>query len=231
MNALRWRCVFSPLLMSLPLALAGCGPEFADVEGYTEIACTRDRPHIDDLRISPVPDAFLLYSIGLKKNSTEPPSVFLSATRGEPCATATDVATCQAAVEEARATSGFHRSCYHGDCSEYFALTTRGDEVKLYTTVESLRELLGTVDTEQEAVFLAYAADYAFLCDKVDQGGVKANPDGSFNVIGYKYSDCGEGPAIVQYVTQVSATGEVRELEHHVMRHYKSDCSLDMSNP
>ena len=221
MKALHSRWLF-PLALSL--GVSGCGPELADLDGYTAIDCTKDRPDIDDLKLPQAVDSVQLYSV-----SREGDYAYPVASAGQPCATATDVPACQAGLKAESPTVGFHAGC-HLTCSSsgYVARTTRGDEVKTYATVESLGELLGTVDTAQEAALLVYASNYSFFCGKTEQGGVKANADGSFNVIGLKTFACGEGPAVVQYVTQVSPTGEVRALEQHVMRDYKDDCSLDM---
>ncbi|RYZ45109.1 MAG: hypothetical protein EOO72_04800, partial [Myxococcaceae bacterium] len=145
---------------------------------------------------------------------------------GEPCATATDVPACTAALENAIATSGFQYSCMgKGGCTKHhFLVTTRGDEVKTYSTKAEVQQLLGTVDTEQEAVLKAFADNYSFVCGNKEQGAVKKNEDGSFNVIGTNGYACGPGTELTQHVLKVTASGEVQELETRVLEEGTSVC-------
>ncbi|NBD07355.1 ferritin-like domain-containing protein [Corallococcus silvisoli] len=223
MNVHRLRHLFSRALrttLATPLVLAGCGG--ADLEGYSRIECDQGHPALGDLRISPAPDFVQLRSLNPYQGAagSNPAS-----TSGRACATAIDVPACEAALEQANVASGFHRDCIDS-CTEYFLVTTSGDEVKTYATQDALQGLLGNIDTEQEAVLRTFAAGYALSCSTLEQGAVKKNADGSFNVIGNKGYACGAGTALTQHVVRVSASGEVQELEEHVLEKGSPNCNI-----
>ncbi|NRD43651.1 hypothetical protein [Corallococcus exiguus] len=226
MNIHRLRRLFSRALLAMPLVLAGCGgPEGSvDLTGYSEIACTDQGIAISDLTLTPEPDFVQLRSFDPDTigDQTRSPSVSVSSS-GQPCATATDVTACETALEDATVTSGFHYNCT-GECRQHFLVTTRGDEVKTYSSQAELQQLLGTIDTEQEAVLQAFASSYSFVCGTKEQGAVKKNADGSFNVIGTNGYACGPGTNLTQYVLQVTASGKVEKLETRILEEGDSVC-------
>ncbi|RKH06812.1 hypothetical protein D7X32_04135 [Corallococcus carmarthensis] len=212
----------------MSLLLAGCDSS-ADTDGYREVACSfwaSTHPHFKDLRPAAGLDAVQVRSSS-EPRSTEYPSSSIDAW-GQTCATAGDVSACQAEVDASRPSEGFHFSCYsNGICAYHFLLTTQGDEVRIHSTPAAVREVLGTIDTEQEAVLMVYALGYDFLCYDVDQGGVKANADGSYDVIGFRGIQCARDIPITQHVFHVSTSGEVREMESHVLRGGDETCDFE----
>ncbi|MCY1044512.1 ferritin-like domain-containing protein [Corallococcus sp. bb12-1] len=228
MNTLRLRHLFSRALrtsLATPLVLAGCGSS-ADLEGYSQITCDNGVPALSDLKISPPPDYVELRTLG---DASEPTNAHTRTSSGQPCATATDVPACQTALANATTTEGFADTC-QGFCpgviTHTFLVTTRGDEVKTHPTPEALRSLLGTVDTEEEAVLLAYASGHPLNCSTLEQGAVKKNANGTFNVIAYEGYACGKDTQLDQLVLEVSASGELREVERHVLEKGSDNCSI-----
>ncbi|RKG60783.1 hypothetical protein D7X30_07660 [Corallococcus sp. AB011P] len=223
MNIHRLGRLFS---LTLPLVLAGCGgPEGSvDLTGYSEIACTDQNISVSGLTLTPEPDFVQLRSFDPDPlgDQTRSPSVSMSSS-GQPCATATDVPACTAALEDAAVTTGFHYNCTR-ECRQHFLVTTRGDEVKTYSSQAELQQLLGTIDTEQEAVLQAFASSYSFVCGAKELGAVKKNADGSFNVIGTNGYACGPGTNLTQYVLKVTAAGTVQKLETRVLAEGDSVC-------
>ncbi|RKG70203.1 hypothetical protein D7V80_06260 [Corallococcus sp. CA054B] len=226
MNLHRLRRLFSRASLALPLVLAGCGgPEGSvDLKGYSEIACTDQNISVSDLTLTPAPDFVQLRSFDPDTigDQTRSPAVSMSSS-GQPCATATDVPACETALKDATVTSGFHYDCT-GECRQHFLVTTRGDEVKTYSSQAELQQLLGTIDTEQEAVLQAFASSYSFVCGTKEQGAVKKNADGSFNVIGTNGYACGPGTNLTQYVLKVTAAGTVQKLETRTLEEGDSVC-------
>ncbi|RKH11034.1 ferritin-like domain-containing protein [Corallococcus sp. CA047B] len=225
MQVHRLRHLFSRALrasLATPLVLAGCGSNTTGLEDYGPIACDDDVPAVSDLKISPTPDYLQLR---LLHSDYEPPSFEGKAAFGEACSTASDVPACQEALGATVPGEGFHHSCFQL-CADYFLATTRGDEVKTYSTLESLKGLLGTIDTAQEATLVAFAAGYKVSCEHLDRGAVRQNPDGTFNVVGTKGYLCGEGTEVTQHVVEVSASGEVREREQHVLEKGTGTCAV-----
>ncbi|MFP2898794.1 ferritin-like domain-containing protein [Corallococcus sp. 4LFB] len=228
MNIHRLRRLFSRALhasLATPLVLAGCGTEGStDLTGYSEIACTDQGLAVSDLTLTPAPDFVQLRYIGT--NGGQPMGTYTSSSSsGEACATATDVPACQEALVNATVTAGFHHVCLDF-CTDAFLVTTRGDEVKTHATLAELQQVLGTVDTEQEAVLKTFAAGYSLLCGKKEHGAVKKNADGSFNVIGTKGYACGPGTELTQHVVKVTASGEVLEQEKRVLEKGDPNCNI-----
>ncbi|RYZ44254.1 MAG: ferritin-like domain-containing protein [Myxococcaceae bacterium] len=224
MNAPRLRHLFSRALrttLATPLVLAGCGSNGVSLEGYDEVACDNGTPAVSDLTISPAPDYLQLRLI----TPLDPPAWQGLADSGEACSTATEVPVCEAALADAKSMEGFHHTCFQL-CSDYFLAATRGDEVKTYTTLESLKGLLGTIDTAQEASLVAFASGYRLTCGDKAQGAVKRNANGTFSVIGTQGYLCGEGTKVTQYVLEVSASGEVQERERNVLERGSGSCAV-----
>ena len=225
MQARRLRHLFSRALrasLATPLVLVGCGADDGtNLKGYAEIECDAGTYAVSDLTISPKPDFLQLRAILF----TEPPSSAPISSSGQACATATDAQACAAALDAAQPTEGFHHFCVDA-CSDYFLATTLGDEVKTYASLEALKGLLGTIDTRQEAALVAFAAGTRLACGDLVRGAVKQNPDGSFNVVGTQGYVCGEGTAVTQHLLRVSASGEVRELERHVLARSTGSCAI-----
>ncbi|NOK18317.1 ferritin-like domain-containing protein [Corallococcus carmarthensis] len=227
MHTNRLRHLFSRALrasLATPLVLAGCGTGNTNLRGYTNIECTpTGEPAINDLSIQPAMDSVELRFIS--SYGEEPATYQTRASTGEACATATDPSTCQTTLAEARSVDGFTGACIQV-CWKYFLATTRGDEVKTWSSLQSIQELIGTVDTAQDAALLAFAAGYRLSCDTLDQGAVKRSLEGGFNVVGTKGYACGEGSDLIQHVVHVSANGEVRELEKHVLEKGTGQCAV-----
>ncbi|WP_375743133.1 ferritin-like domain-containing protein [Corallococcus interemptor] len=229
MNIHRLRRLFSRALhasLATPLVLAGCdGSEGSvDLTGYAEVACTEQGLSVSGLTLTPAPDFVQLRYISTY-GGPAPSTYANAAASGEPCATATDVPACKTALENANVTAGFHKVCVDF-CSEAFLVTTRGDEVKTYGTLAELQQLLGTVDTEQEAVLKTFASGYTLLCGNREQGAVKTNADGSFSVIATKGYACGPGTELTQHVLKVTASGEVQEQEKRVLEKGDPNCNI-----
>ncbi|RKH06813.1 ferritin-like domain-containing protein [Corallococcus carmarthensis] len=227
MNVHRLRHLFSRALrasLATPLVLAGCGGlgNSSDVTGFSRVECDGRFPALGDLTLSQPRDFVQLRYF---HPALSDPRANKASSSGQACATATDVPTCEAALEDATTGKGFHRECIDY-CQEFFLVTTSGDAVTTYTTEESVQGLLGTVDTSQEAVLRAFAAGYNVSCSELKLGAVKKNEDGSFNVIGTKGYACGPDTALTQHLARVSTSGEVRELESYVLEKGDPNCNI-----
>ncbi|NOK36157.1 ferritin-like domain-containing protein [Corallococcus exercitus] len=228
MNTNRLRHLFSRALrasLATPLVLAGCGTGSTTLTGYSNVECTpQGVPAIDDLSIQPAQDYVALRQV-TSYGGEGPATYETRVSIGEACATATNVSACQTSLAEARSSDGFNDACIQA-CSKYFLATTRGDEVKTWSTLESLQQLIGTVDTAQDAALLTFAAGYSLSCDTLERGAVKRNKDGSFNVVGTKGFACGEGSDLTQHVVRVSADGKLNEVEDHVLEKGTGSCAV-----
>lgn len=209
--------------LASPLAvLAGCGG--VDVTGYASPACEGGTLAVSGLGPVEQPDVVQLRILSKQFDGAE---VFQSviASSGTACATATDKAACESALENLTPSDGFRATCQEL-CSTYYLATTRGDEVSALTTLESLRAFLGPIDTAQEAALLAFAQGYNLQCDDLERGGVKALPGGGFSVIATQGSTCGKGTKVTQFVLDVSASGELRETRNEVIERGNPNCAV-----
>ncbi|NOK17592.1 ferritin-like domain-containing protein [Corallococcus carmarthensis] len=230
MHIHRLRRLFSRALhasLATPLVLAGCGVNLgnsADLTGYSEVECSEGYLSVNDLTLTPAPDFVQLRYVSIN-GGQDPRSYVPAASSGQACATATDIPACQAALKDATVTAGFHHVCVDF-CTDAFLVTTRGDEVKTHASLAELQQVLGTIDTAQEAVIKTFAAGYSLRCGNTEQGAVKKNEDGTFNVIATMGYACGPNTALTQHVLKVTAAGEVQEQEKRVLEKGNPNCSI-----
>jgi hypothetical protein len=217
--------------LATPLLLAGCEgnddvDSGVDLTGYAAPACEGNALAVSGLALEAPADAVQLRSV-MSAPGSEPPyrveSVVSSS--GTACGTAADKAACEEALGSLHPANGFRRSCEQL-CSEYYVATTRGDEVTAHTTLESLRALLGTIDTAQEATLLAFAHAYNVSCANLEQGAVRPEAGGRFSVIGTRGHTCGKDAALTQFVLEVSPDGEVREVRSQVIARGDPNCAI-----
>ncbi|WP_375758939.1 ferritin-like domain-containing protein [Corallococcus exercitus] len=243
MNVDRLRFLFSRALrtsLATPLLIAGCGrepvvveppptkPEPVDLSQHSDVECVNGAPAISDLSIEPPPDSVQLRAIYLRTPPFGLPALRVRTSEGEACATATDPQDCQARLDTLEIQQGFPRTCAIAEgCAEDFVAMTRGDEVAAFTNAESVRALLGRIDTPQEAALLAFAAGYS-LCEWTGDrhGKVRAFPDGTFSVVGTQGYACGEGTQLTQHVLGITATGELTEQQRVVLEEGSPLCAI-----
>lgn len=209
-----------------PLVLAGCdGGSELDLKGYSAPACERGSLAVSGLSLPSQPDFVQLRQVGSSPNPEGERFESVISSSGTACGTASDTAACEATLRALTVESGFRRDCLDL-CTEYYLATTRGDAVTAHATVAALQELLGTVDTAQEAALRAFAEGYNVSCTNLERGGVREGGDGRFNVVATKGFACGPNTALTRFLLEVSASGEVRELSREVLERGDPGCSI-----
>lgn len=209
--------------LASPLVLAGCGS--VDTTGYSAPTCENGRLAVSGLSPAmPTDFVQLRQRVGVG-NSEDHYSEMEVSSSGTVCATASQPSTCAEAYRDLTSNSGFRQSCLQ-ICTEYYLATTRGDDVTALTTLESLRGFLGSIDTAQEAVLLAFAQGYDVSCDTLSRGAVKADAAGGFKVIATQGFACGAGTELKQFLLNVSASGEVSEVSHSVLERGDPNCAI-----
>ncbi|MFY0574686.1 hypothetical protein ACN28S_10250 [Cystobacter fuscus] len=210
MEPLRLRHLFARTLrasLASPLVLAGCG--VVDLTGYSSPACENGYLTVTGLNPAVPPDFVQLRDFHTYFYPTEEPITSPNArgSSGTACATASQPAACQSALDALTTKNGFLRSCGIDACTNYFLATTRGDDVKAIDTLDGLRDFLGTIDTAQEAALLAFAQGYNLRCDNPSRGAVRADADGGFHVITTQGHSCGAGSNMTRHILSVSPPG------------------------
>ncbi|QSQ20135.1 ferritin-like domain-containing protein [Pyxidicoccus parkwayensis] len=227
MHPMSLRRIFSRALRAslvTPLVLAGCDKDDLDLTGYSSPTCDSGRLSLNGLSPATPVDYVQLRTFQFVPGSDEHHEAVVSAS-GTECATATDVPACMSTLDNLRSNQGFRSGCAEL-CSAYYVATTRGDEVAAHASLESLRALLGTIDTSQEAVLLAYAEGYDVSCEELERGAVKAEADGRFSIIATQGFACGEGTKVTRFVLEVSPDGSVREVSSKVVERGTNNCAI-----
>ena len=210
--------------LASPLVLAGCGS--IDLTGYSAPACEGGSLAVSGLSPARQTDFVQLRSVtSYPYQGGGEPQESVRASSGTACATASDRAACESALQRLTSSNGFTSSCMEL-CTAYYLATTRGDEVAAHSTMEALREFLGTIDTAQEAALLAFASHYSVSCSDLERGAVRANADGSFNVVGTRGFACGRNTEVTRFVLEVSASGQVKEVSSNVIERGDPNCAI-----
>ncbi len=140
---------------------------------------------------------------------------FSGDTHGTLCATASDKADCERRVAETNLIGttcngaavvpqdravGAPEAPTPGTCARSYVLYTRGDEIGTVEGYAQARELFGTIDSPEEALYLVQLRGGAVSCGGQSPAGTIATDDGYEVRAG---SRCGDG------TYRVSTTGEV----------------------
>lgn len=196
---------------------------------YTAPLCDDGRLSLRGIEAPVIPDVMQLRSVNGSGPMASDRTQSVMSTVGELCKTATNTSACQTSFSALAPTTGFASACLQ-ICNDYHVATTRGDEVKALTTVEALKDLFGTVDTNQEAVLLAFANGYHIACGQLDQGAVKKTGS-SYEVIGTKGFACGAGTALTRFYLNVSPEGAVTEKRSEVIAYGSPNCAIGRRPP
>jgi hypothetical protein len=153
-----------------PLGLAsGC----SDLGEFDGEVCVYQPSALSDLKPSEGVDY-----IGLRSLQTfaDPPSAPVVSEWGVPCDTASDPAACSGALADLAADGGalWTRGGFDG-VSAFDVVFTAGDEAVRVTDISALIELLGLIDTPNEALLVAHANGHEVTCGEAnwrqEQGG------------------------------------------------------------
>ena len=208
--------------LASPLMLAGCGG--LDLSDYAAPACENKRLAVSGL--SPTePVDFVQLRAAYPSAPGGSPQFSVVSSSGTACATATRKDACEQALAALAPATGFNPAMYEVSQSYYLA-TTRGDEVAARASLEALQGFLGPINTTQEAVLLAFARGYDVSCTQLGRGGVKANANGTFNVIATQGFACGEGTKVERFVLEVSSEGETKQLSSEVLERGTAGCAV-----
>lgn len=220
MNSNRLRELFTWVpraSLASALLLTGCGG--LDLEGYSPPACMKLNLAVSDLTPA-VPTDFIELRRLSGVGRPPPFEVSILSSSGTACTTASDPATCHSDLEALTPAAGFNTICDDLRCRTHYLVTSRGDVVAVHDSVESLLGFLGTIDTPQEAVLRVFADDarsYEVSCSTLEQGAVKANADGTFDVVATTGTGCQGEPSMWRHVLRVSPQGEVRETRSELL--------------
>ncbi len=196
--------------------LSGCS-SLGDFDGG-EI-CRYEESFMADLTPAEATDFIALRSAYAYDETAEPT---LAVTWGERCATATDRAACNAALDALPMTDPLLTTTGHDGGSRYDVVFTRGDDAGAISDLEALLELLGAVDTPEEAALVAFANGHEMACG---QSNWRKEGDG-YVLLGTRGFACGEGTEREEYEVLVGRSGQVTEGESEVVETGDGNCAI-----
>ena len=144
------------------------------------------------------------------------------AVRGEPCAGAPDDGACQRALHELEKKSAPAAvPCPGGlSCPErMYVITTRGATPQLWSSAEQLRQLLGPIDTVDDAWLLAQAAEHLppYVCGDAETSAARAVGSG-YELRERRYTKNCDPIELTEHTYRVERDGAVRPLGSRVVR-------------
>jgi hypothetical protein len=135
--------------------------------------------------------------------------------RGDVCATL-DEKPCDAARRRLAPDEGFLHQCDPGSCFHYL-LVRQGDRIAVAPRIDDVVRLLAPIDTEHDALLLAWASGYHVACD---DGGL----DGEIERVGSGFRYTTEAmtglcpPVTSRIVIDVARDGVVTEVSRRMVR-------------
>lgn len=137
---------------------------------------------------------------------------------GTACKSAADPATCKASLDALRllptdATACFAQGPGGGPsrgCFTRYLVTTRGDQIATAQGAAQVKALFGTIDTPEEALYLAQVSGYTVTCADAPLAQYRTERSGYRLVVQKRDGTCDEG--ITQVVLSVSSDGTLQEL-------------------
>ncbi len=136
---------------------------------------------------------------------------------GEPCATASDREACLDALSSLPERSMLSQSTPL-DTRYHTVAWTRGDELGVALTAEEVLALVGPVDRDAEAAFVATALFHDIICDGDDNIAVV---DDGYILLTRSRGACGY---YAEHVIFASTSGDIETLETKVLRRDDRGC-------
>jgi len=133
---------------------------------------------------------------------------------GTVCGDAADVTLCESAVDS-------------GAMPGRYVLVTEGDEVRHYRSKDEVMTLLGTIDTGQEALLVAWMDGMNISCGDLSRTAVREVEGGYEVVVTDTEGGCGDVFVERRYRIHIDATGAATELEvEELRREDMTDCAI-----
>ncbi len=136
---------------------------------------------------------------------------------GVACKTATEVATCKASLDALRLLPTDAATCFARGgggpgrgCVTQYLVTTRGDRISTAQGAAQVKALFGTIDTPEEALYLAQVSGYTVTCTEAPFAQYRSEGSGYRLVVQKRDGTCDDG--ITQVVLLVGNDGTLQEV-------------------
>lgn len=216
-------CVFQSLIQSavaLGSPLVGCDETAPGIEkdpGFVKVSCGDPKGDVfRGLTLDPALDYLDLRSSAQPFEQSTTPSVIVCS-QGVACGGAADQTICNAAFSKALNSKSFLLDQCVQVCTGYYMLATRGDEVLVLDTPESVKGVLGMIDTPPEAMLLVEMRGFNVPCRR---GGAKPL-SGGVEVQAFSLQGC---DGLNRHLFDVRADGVVVEIDTVVEKKATPNC-------
>lgn len=201
------------VLAPLGLAATGCGSPLVE---FSDSVCLRRAAGLAEMSPASETDFIALRESQDFSGSMTPIHV---AQWGNPCVNASDKPACSAAlnalpIDPPLRSGGFDVQ------TRYDVALTRGDVVQAISTRAGLLELLGAIDTPNEAALLAFADGHEMPCDIQN---VQKTSEG-YVLLGTRGNTCGGD--VEHYEINVTAAGTITEGASEVVEEGDPNCAI-----
>jgi hypothetical protein len=182
-------------------------PSESDLAGFTAFCAPSSDPGKEELRVFEAlaprraADYFALRHLEGGFDGPDVRDVITVAERGTRCATATDHAACEAAYDALVLRGLFFN----------YVFFTRGDEVGIVQSRDDALDLLGGVDSPEEAYFVASWSGYGISCSGETAAAFRPATDGDGFELVAESGGC--MTPVDRVVVRVRADGRVEEID------------------
>lgn len=206
---------------TVPLALSAC----VDTTNVETVECAGFTPALRGIAPVGAPTSLQLRETMEWRFAPDGGPTFKTIdTVGTPCGDAANPSACNTRLGALSSTSAVHEIC-NQLCIAYQVVTTKGDTVTLIDTEQSFRDLLGTIDSPQEAAWLAYKEGFNTCGISAQYGATGARAvDGGYEVVAVAGSTCGPGTSMKRYLLRVTATGAVEKVSEQLLEVGNANC-------
>ena len=135
---------------------------------------------------------------------------------GNKCKTAKNQEGCITEFDALRSYRGFVNRCIHEIPCYVYIVLNHGDSNIISDTLESLKELLGTIDSKEEAMLLATGYDFYGDGEDKEAGAIRES-DGEYEMIVLNLVDrC--PPQTNRYLIRIKPSGRLNILREQMYR-------------
>ena len=207
-------------LFATAMGVTACGPSAVDRTGLDRDTCSAAPVYEPLAGLTPSNPVDYLE---LRETFGSGPATIVAGV-GTPCATATNVSACSAALDAATST-GWQLAPLGGNApiANAYLAYTRGDTVGTIDTYDALKTFLAPIDNVHEAALLAAESPvthYTIECGPNTGGQV----GDAYEIVATTGDTCGQGTHEDEVLLSVSATGDIAVKQDVVIKNGDPNC-------
>ena len=203
-------------LFLFSLILFACKKEDVEFANYSEFRSLNDTSLFSNLTLSSEYDYYELRNSWCNYNDYK--VVF---SKGQKCADL-DSSSCAEYFNSIYSDSGFTSVCHPSCCYHYF-VKTYGDQIEIYNDPESVISFLYPIDTQSDALMVAFTNDYGYAVNDSTIGGIR-KIDGNYQLILLKTVSLCNPIQTNKYLIEINSEGDLKVLKSDVYEVINDAC-------